>query len=338
MSRSRRRRRWVIRTVIGVWIGSALLILILSRIHPPTLVSVYLVVRQLSFKTNAKEILSQTNERHLVISGISSLEIRSRQALNVTREEHVLTKVNYLKLLGRSLTSCSFDNVTSTGLKLSGPSLITLIWREGKDSFAITSHGSLAGTLTSQPGAGLGCRNVEMDGKPVESLDVEFLGSGGDSLDFTTATDARLNFRDIEASPDDSQIPIIEPLRVSYVEPAASFTEEKTVLLTPPSGEKNRIHFDNTGSEIELDSGDLLVIIPDNNFYLRQFRVDNGIVLSLAGVVKDIKVGAGVKNLRGEMPSVLDHLDAKSRMLAVIPSVVALIFAILEKIKVLPAK
>ncbi len=319
--------------------STALLIFILSQIHQHTLVSVSLVVRQFSFKTNAKEILSRTNEQQLVISGLSSLEIHSRQPLNVTANNRSLTKVDYLKLLGRSLASCSFDNVSSTGLTItSRPSLITLFWVEQNNSFGVSFHGSVAGTLTSQPGAGFGCRNVDMEGNPIESLDVELSHPGGDSMDFTTTTDARLDFRNIEASPGDSQIPISETLRLSYIEPASGSTEEKTVLLTPPSGETNRIHFANTGKEIILENGDLLVIVPDNNFYLRQFRVDGGIVLSLDGVVKEIRVGAGTNNLRSEMPSVLDDLDAKSRILGVVPSIVALLFAILEKIKVLPAK
>jgi hypothetical protein len=148
-----------------------------------------------------------------------------------------------------------------------------------------------------------------------------------------------MDFRDIETSSlGDTQIPISEPLRLSYVEPGGDPTEEKTVLLAPPSGQKNKLTFDTIGKEIIVDNADLVVIEPDNNFYLKEFKVDGGIVLDLHGVVKKIEIGAGTKDLRNKMPSLLDHADAKRRILAMIPAIVALLIGVLEKMKVLPAK
>jgi hypothetical protein len=332
-------RRWIFWLVIGVWVGTGLLIFILTQIQPRALANVSLLVRQVSFKTNAKEILSRINAQELVISRISSLEIHGKQALNISVNNHPVPKAVSLRVDGKSPASCSFDKVTGSGLMLSDPSLVTLIWPGKKNSFGITFHGWIKGSLTSQPGAGVTCRNVEIDGKSVETVDVEFSLSGGDSVNFTTVTDGRFDFRDLDSLlVDDSQIPISGPIQVLSVGPGADPAEPKTVLLAPKAGEKNRITFDGIGKEIILDNADLLVIVPDNDFYLREFKVDDGILLNLHGVINEIRIGAGAKDLRSAMPSLFDHIDARSRVLGVIPAIVALLIGVLEKMKVLPAR
>lgn len=330
-------RQWIIWTVIGVWLATGIVVLVLTQIHPNTVAGASLLVRQFSFKTNALKILSQTNAEQLLISGVSSLEIRSTQGLNVVTDSHAEPKTNSLTVQGTSRTSCSFENVSSSALRLSGNSLITLIWPELKNSLSIASHGSVAGSLTSQRAAGFSCRNVTVNGKTVQNLDVEFSRSGGDSLDFATTTDARIDFRGGDTSLiGDNQIPISDPLRISYKEPGGEAIEEKTVLLARPSGETNRITFDKIGREIVVDNGDLLVIVPHGSFYLRQFRADGGIALNLQGVVNDVQIGAGTKDLRSRMPSLFDHLDAKSRVLTLIPAIVSLVLGVLERIGWLP--
>jgi hypothetical protein len=160
--------------------------------------------------------------------------------------------------------------------------------------------------------------------------------SAGDSIYFYTTPDSRLDFRSMQHSDlQDTQIRVINELRFSHVDAGPS-PEEKTVLLDAPSGRRNEVSFEGLDKTVGLNDADLLEIVPQSEFYVRQFTVKNGIQLSLHGEVSNVRLGAGSSDLQNSMPSLFDHLSQQKRFYGVIPGIVALILGILEKVKVLP--
>jgi hypothetical protein len=79
-------------------------------------------------------------------------------------------------------------------------------------------------------------------------------------------------------------------------------------------------------------------VIPRNNFYLRQFTVKDGVQVSLHGIVRDVRTGAGASGLETLVPSAFDHLDNVKRIYGVVPALVAFILGILEKMGGLPER
>lgn len=317
------------------------MILISTRIHPSTTANASLSVKGISFRTNAKRILGPSDEEQLLVSGVSSLQIQFSSARTI-RTSGPTVKATSLEVRGEPSASCSFYQIRSGGLELGGPSIVTLgaPSTAGGKSFHLRVHGLLSGNLTSQPrehglNPGLTCTRVRVNGAPAGNVEVGFSPEGGDSIFFTTFSDARLDF-DLTAQSQigDTQIQIFQEVRFSEIDPHTS--EEKTVLLKPPSGYKNEVSFEKLSKSIALDDADLLVILPENEFYLRQFTVRDGIQLSLHGVVHDVRTGAGVSDLQSRMPSLADQLDSKKRIYGLIPALATLILGILEKMGVLP--
>jgi hypothetical protein len=331
-------RRWVKWTVAAALIGTVVLAFVLTLIHPETSVNVSLTVREISFRTNATRIFSPANEEQFIISRVAAVRIQGTGIkIKVGTDQFV---ENLVEIEGDLSASCNFYNVRSSIVNLNGDSILTLFWLEqpGGSSFGLRSHGSLNGSLTAQPIAeyksGFSCARVRLNGRPVSTVEGEF--SSEDTVYFASANDAQIDYRVISGSNiGDSQIPIVGDLRFSHITPGDS-QEEKTVLLTPASGQSNEISFEEVNNTIKISDSDLLMIRPTQGFYLRQFKIDNGIQLSLHGLVKDVLVGAGPNDMKSKMPSLFDELDKKGRVFVVIPGIVALLLGILEKLGVLP--
>ena len=336
-------RRWLAWTVAGVLIASALALLVVISMHPSTVASASLSVRQFTFRTNARRVLGPSNVEQLLISGLSSLQIQLNSA-QVIRISGAPVQATSIDIQGEPSAFCSFYHVRSGGLEMSGPSIITLgsPRTRGRASFSLKVHGPLRANLTSQPNQsglrpGFECKRVHVNGGSAGDVEASMSPQGGDSIFFSTSSDARLDF-DLTSQSEigDTQIPILGEIRFSEIDPHTS--EEKTVLLTPPSGYKNEVSFEKLDKRVTLDDADLLVVIPKSDFYLRRFIVKDGIQLSLHGVVHDVRKGAGSSGLETRMPSAFDHLDNMKRIFGVIPALVALILGILERMGLLSEK
>lgn len=335
-------RRWLAWTIGGVWAATALAVLIATRIHPSTTVNVSLSVREISFRTNASRILGASDEEQLLISGMGSLQIQLN-SLQTIQAGGPPIQATSLQIDGEPSASCTLYQVRSAGFDLTGPAIITL----GVPSIAATRafnlkvHGPLRGNLTSRSGEhglrpGFECTRVHVNGGPPGNVAASFSPEGGDSIFFATS-DAQLSF-DLTGQSEigDTQIPILKEIRFSHIDPHTS--EEKTVLLKPPAGYKNEVSFEKVNKSVAINDADLLVVIPKNNFYLRQFTVKDGVQVSLHGIVRDVRTGAGASALETLVPSAFDHLDNVKRIYGVVPALVAFILGILEKMGGLPER
>jgi hypothetical protein len=330
-------RRWVKRTVVVVWLATATLVFLATRMHPTTLVNVSLIVREISFKTNLTEILSPAVEEQLILSRVAAIHAQgTNMAVDVGADHRVQ---NVLDIEGDPSATCSFYNVRSGVINLTGDALLTLRWSEqaGRASIALISHGPVNGSLTAQPTQGISgfsCARSRVDGGGAVG-DIEGRFSSEDSVYFTTATDSQVDFRLREGSNiGDTQIPVVGNIRLAHIDPSHP-GQEKTVLLAPMSGQSNEILFERLSRTVRVDESDLLLIRPGPYFYIRRFSVDNGIRLSLHGSVHDVSMGAGPDDMRTVMPTLFDQLDNKSRVFAVVPAIVVVLLGILEKLGIL---
>ena len=87
-----------------------------------------------------------------------------------------------------------------------------------------------------------------------------------------------------------------------------------------------------------LDPADLLVVVPKRNFYLRQFALEDGLHVSLHGVVREIRSGAGSKGLTTLIPTAFDHMDNAVRIYGAIPALAGLVLGIFEEMGLLGKK
>lgn len=331
-------RSWIGWTIGGVWILTALAVFIATRMHPATATNALLSVKEFSFRTSATSILGPSNEEQLLVSGVGSLriEFNSPQMISISGQSmHATT----LTMDGESSASCSFYLVRSGGLALGAPSTITLgaTSVEGGRSFSMKVHGPLSGNLTSRPSEGdlkpgFECKRVRVNGAPAGDVEGTFSPQGGDSISFATS-DARLDFvLTAQSEIGDTQIPVLDELHFFAVDPRTG--EPKTVLQKG----QNEVTFEKLAKKVTINEGDLLVVAPKDNFYLRQFAVKDGIQLSLHGVARDVRSGAGAGDMQTLMPSSFDHLDNAKRIYGVIPALAALILGILEKLGALGKK
>ena len=334
-------RSWVAWLIGGIWAGTALAVLIAACIHPATTANVSLVSRRISFRTNAGHILGPSNEEQLLVSGVASLQIQfnSAQTLRTGGSSQAVTS---LRAEGDSFASCSFYQVRSGGLEVRGahgPAVITLEVFDASNArtFSLKAHGELNDNLSSRPGElglrpGFECRAVRVNGGATGDLEGSFSAGGGDSIFVATSRDSRLDFslaRNADIS--DTQIPILSDLRFSEIDPRTS--EEKSVLLKPAE-----ISFEKVNKKTTVDASDLLMVVPADEFYMRNFTIKDGIQLSLHGRVRDIRAGAGAKDMATLMPSAFDQLDNAKRIYGAIPLLVGLLLGILEKMAVLGKK
>lgn len=332
-------RPWVVWLIAGVWIGTALAVLVATRIHPSTTANLSLNTRRISFRTNASHILGQSNEEQLLISGLSSLRIQFNHEQAIRRGS-VSSRVASLDARGDAFASCSFYQVRSSGFEVRGPAVITLdvvdISKAG--SFSLKAHGALSDNLSSLAAehglqAAFECRNLHVGDGPAETVEGAFSFEGGDAIYVATSTDARLDFSLAKGLLlGDTQIPIAGELRFSEID--AGTSEEKSVLLKPDP----EITFQKTNKKVAVDAGDLLVVVPGDNFYLRQFTVKDGIHLSLQGSVREIRAGAGARALATLLPSAFEHMESAMRIWAAIAAGVGVLLGILEKMSILGKK
>jgi hypothetical protein len=332
-------RPWIAWLIVGVWAGTALAVLIATRIHPATTVNLSLHTRKISFRTNASQILGQSDEEQLLVSGVSSLQIQFTRPQSIQAGSKPLEATS-LDAQGDSLTSCSFYLVRSRGFEVGAPAVITLEVLDASraTSFSLKSHGALNDSLSSLPSEkglqpGFECSGLHIQGGPPVDVESHFSPGGGDTIFLATSADTRLDFSvSGHSGISDTQIPVSGEIRFSEIEPGES--EEKSVLL-PPAPE---ITFEDVNKKVTPDPADLLVVVPKGGFYLRQFTVKDGIQLSLHGRVSQLLAGAGANDLATLMPSAFDRLSNSARIYAAIPAIVGLILGILEKIGVLGKK
>lgn len=338
MSETKSPRRWLRWAIGGVWVGTALAVLIATRIHPATVASASLHVRKISFRTNTNHILGPGNEAQLLLSGVRSVQIHlsSPQSVEINGARR---PVNVLDIVGDSFASCSFYQVRSDGFDLKGTPILTLGWDQATGeklannrSFSLNVHGSLSGNLTSQAAVpplvpGFTCTRVRINGGPPGDVESRLSPQGSDSIFFTTTADARLDF-DLAPETDigDTQIPILGDLRFWDDEPGTGNT--KTVLLGP----ENKVAFEKVNQSFILNEADLLLMVPKNDFYLRRFALKDGIQLNLHGVVREVRSGAGASDLETRMPSFFDHVDSTKRLWGAVPALVAFIIGVLDQL------
>lgn len=329
-------RPWVAWIIGGVWIATALGIWIATRVHPSTTANLSVNTRKISFLTNASHILGPSNEEQLLVAGVGSLQIQFNRAQIVSIDGSP-KQLASLQAEGDSHSVCSFYQVRSGGFEVRGSAVITIeVVDVSKDrAFSLKSHGLMNDNLTSRPGQaglqpGFECRGMRVNGRQTVEVEGSLSPAGGDSIYLATSPDARLDFSLAgHADVSDTQIPVLNELRFSEIDPRTS--EEKSVLLKPPP----EVFFEKVKQKAMLDPADLLIVVPNDNFYLRQFTVEDGVHVSLHGLVREIRSGAGAKGLTTLMPSAFDHLDNAARIYGAIPALVGLVLGILEKMGLL---
>ena len=209
-------RSWVVWIVGCVWVVTLLAVLILSRIRPPAAVGVSLYTRELSFRTNANEVLSPMNEDQLIITRIAKIRVDGQKVRFAFDHESPRVE-DVIELSGLPGAVCSFYVVRSSPIELpEGVSQLTF-WKpiaNTHSAFALKSHGSLSGSLTGQPstsqeGSGFSCTGVSFQDQEFGQIDATFQ-SPGDSVHFYTAADTQVDFRLSPASEvEDTQIPVL---------------------------------------------------------------------------------------------------------------------------------
>jgi hypothetical protein len=341
-------RRTVGLAVVACFLLPAIAVLFAARMHPTTTANITLSTQKLAFVTDTRRILSPDDNEQLIVTGIDLLELPSAQGTPIVVDGKRIT-ISTLKISGEPGTSCRFYRVRSSAFELSGPAMITLeaSARSSKAGhaawFSLKSHGAMKATITSRQQAGssrpeFACDRVHVNGGPlVDTIEATLTVGGGDLMLLNTSSDCRLDFQVAPNSEiGDSQIPIRSELRFSEIDPDTA--DEKAVLLRPPSGSTNEVLFDDVDRKVALDDADLLVVSPDKHFYLRHFRIKDGIQVSMHGVVRDVQVGAGPDAMESHMPSLFDHMDTEKRLWLAVPAIAGTFLGFLEKMGLLRSK
>jgi len=332
-------RPWVAWLIGCVWAGTAIAVVITLRIHPSTTANITVNTRKIAFQTKATQLLGPSNHDQLLVSGINSLRVRFGTERKILIGG-VSKRLSSISGEGDSFSACSFYRVRSSGFKVLGPAVLTLqmVESSGGRSFGLKAHGMLSDELSSlrtEPGrpSAFECRNLRVEGAAVDTVEGSFYPEGGDTVFLATASDARLDFSLHEHMDiSDTQIPILGELRFTDIEPGGS--EEKSVLLAPPA----EITFEKINRVVTLKLADLLVVVPQNDLYLRQFTVTDGIHLSLHGRVRDVRAGAGEDDMATLIPSAFDQAGRAARILGAIASIAGLLLGILERTGLLGKK
>jgi hypothetical protein len=330
--------------IAAVWAGTLVAVVISTRIHPPTTLATSLNVRNFSFRTNADRILGPSNDNELLISQIKSVQIHLSAPQSLSSGAPG-SKSSVIDISGDVFASCSFYQVRSDVFHLQGESVLTLNWdpatattMPASKSFSLTVHGLLSGNVTSQAAAGklvpgFTCHRVRVDGGPTTDIEARLSPEGGDAISIATSTDARLDF---DLSPQsnigDTQIPLRGEVRFWEVDPGTEHS--KAVFL----GNDNKVTFEKVNQSFPLDEADLLLVVPENDFYLRRFAIKDGIQLSLHGVVREVRSGAGPNDMQTRMPSLFDQIDNTKRFWGVVPALAAFILGLFDKLRRTPEK
>jgi hypothetical protein len=343
MSGKRAIRPWIAAIVIGVWLLTAAFVWISTVIHPAANVDVSLSVSELRFRTDAHKFLGPAAQREFLVSGIKFLEIRGSDLK--ARSDGREVSGNALVLTGDAQASCSFSDVSTSAFESVGPdpdTTVTLDWDPDSSphSIGFTAHGPLQGTMTSQPSAThsvatFTCARVHMNDGPTMNVDGFFSPAGGDVLHFATGVDSRFDMSPVDPSAvGDTQIHVLDELHLSQTEPRS--TEAKSVLLAPPAQRTNKVVFTDPLKEVPIPSAELLSLNPSKFFFVRKFEIRNGIQVDLSGKVTDIRLGPGSTGMETCMPTLFDHLKGQVVIWAMIASITAAIFGILERAGALP--
>jgi hypothetical protein len=319
------------------------MMVVVANLHPSAETDVKIKVREIAFKTDAGKLLEPIDVAQLIVAGVSDLDLHgSNFIVNGTGPTKTTAS---LHLSGKRSASCFFYHVRSSAIGLTGPSLVSLAWpgQSSPITFTLKAHGTLTGSVTSEPAQGsissaFSCDRVDMGSEELSDVSIVLSKLGGDTITFSTQPDARIDFSTTTGARFvDTQVPVLGSLRFSTVEPGPD-AEEKAVILAPSPGEINKVSFPALDKSIDVNENDLLVIDPDRGFYMRSFSLNNGIYLQFRGRIRNIKVGAGTNDLRSQMPSLFDHLDKSGKVMATVPSLVVLLLGILEKMGLLPGK
>jgi hypothetical protein len=322
-----KRKLWIKGVLVGLMVTVSLIALfyLVFPVDRSTLVDVSLSVREFSFRTDSRKLLSAANFEQFIVSRIASVDVRGRMIKLNTANQHQINTDHFV-LNGDPLATCTFYNVRTDGVELSGASSLVLLWPDhaGDTAFAIKSHGPpLTGTLTAQPSArsksGFACTQVRLNGELVTNIDGKFTNQ--DAIYFTTENDTQLDFRG-SGSPTigDTQISVLDDVRFSraeysQLEPLRP-PEPKSVLMPTRPGQSYEIIFEETNKKLVLRDGDLLLIRPEKGFYIRKFSINHGIQLSLHGKVKDLKTGSGSNDQNSQMPSRFEQLNSARPVLS----------------------
>ena len=331
-------RSWLAWIIGAIWILTSIAVLIAYHVHPESEARATLNVREISFSTDAKRLFGPTQDREIVVSGIASVEIQG-DSIKVTKGKPTPETLNSVYLLGDRSSTCVFYNVRAGGLFLSTPSRVRLIWNGTKPLLPLGVETSTAAsmTITSQPGkSGLTCTGVHNGhDQGIVTLNAAFSDGGGDSISIQTSEDSRVDLGPFSGNQIQAvQIPILSTVRFAHVDPHGS--KEESVLLNASSPiDANQIVFSPTAKSVSLDA-DLFVMRPRGPFYIKSVSIANGIHLILEGTLLEAEKGPGENALNSIMPTLLDHLLNEKGVLALIPSLVALIVGILEKMEVIP--
>jgi hypothetical protein len=333
-------RHWIAWLIASIWVIVLFGGLVAAHVRPSTAVNVAVNTKTISFRTDAGQVLGTNNEDQLIVAGIQFLRAQLSGQQSISIDSRVV-KLSSFELKGGPFASCSFYRVRSGPLELGGSSVLVLgkLSAAKSRSFSLQAHGPLSGTLSTRPQGssspvkpGFECTGVQINGVQAGQVAGQLSVGGADSISFSTAPDSRLDFSLNASSPvGDTQIRVLDAVRFSEIDHLGG---EKSVLLNPPA----KVTFETVNSVKTLDEADLLEVIPNRDFYLRDFTVGNGIQLSLHGIARDVRAGAGSTDLRSVMPSVFDHLNNETRLFAVIAGIVALIVGYLEKVGLLPQK
>lgn len=326
-------RLWIKWTVAAVWLLTAIAAITLSLIHTPTTATVTLHVREIHFRTDPWTILDAADQIQFTVSGPARLRIASVPAPGSVRELDLNAATG--------AASCSFYSVRTGPLRLVKDTDIAILWPNNADadSFAIRVLDPVSGNIFAkhqgQNRASFVCTGVSDAINPSDTIQ----GDLSDNFDssFSTTGYAQLVYHELSTGSLGGNVRVTGKIRVGHIDPTGT-GEETAALLEPLAGQANQIVFDRFSRPLTVNTGDILEIVPDSDFYLRKIRVNQGIELEFHGTVKEIHVGAGAEQNENWMPSLFDLLDTKKRVFAVVPSIAAFVLGLLESLGMLPKK
>jgi hypothetical protein len=333
-------RGWIRWTIIAVWVITAAVVLVLTQLQLPVTSSISVRTREISLGVNPALLLSASEESQISISGPAKFALvtsgpNGAQTLDV--DAHT------------AASSCTFYLVHTDSLSLvdvpagsSGEERITLLWPENADesTFAVRMSQHVAGTLAAAHGAGghssFVCSGVTSSVAGEDTLSGNLADDDGSS--FRTRGASQIIEHQIPGSPlESTNLHVADKVWVAHFDTLPAKHAIAT-LLKPLPNRKNQVLFDGLGKNVEFNVADIIEVTPGDHFDIRSVIAKNGIQIELHGTVKDLRVGAGSDDLVSCMPSIFDLLDAKKRIIGVIPGIVATIIGILESLGFLPRR
>jgi hypothetical protein len=187
------------------------------------------------------------------------------------------------------------------------------------------------------------CTGVRVDEKPVGLLRIQ--PTGDLSLQLRSAAGARIGFAGSETPGKQrgqllSSVPLSGLLTVAREERVRSGGKlqrsQKGAVIDSPAGMVNNVVFAGIATPLPLHKDDIVEIHPvPGQCSIRSLQAGDGFRLSLQGKIADLRTGAEPRTVASQMPSLFEHLDARSRFFASLPALAGALIAILEKAGVL---